>query len=62
MIVVYTDFCCAETGYYLAERYDVPLVLLSIVQVDNVSTQMLYTPIQDIILYLRHHGPMLTGQ
>ncbi len=33
MVVVYTDLCCAETGYYLAERYDVPLVLLSIVQV-----------------------------
>ncbi len=40
MVVVYVDFTCTETGHYLAEKFDAPLVLLSIFQASLVSLRI----------------------
>ncbi len=35
MVAVYIDITCCEAGHYLAQRFDAPLVLLSMFQVKH---------------------------
>ena len=58
MIVVYVDFTCSETGHYLSQRFDAPLVLLSLFQVQTFPA--LEKRKHFIVFYYRILGHTLT--